>query len=253
MKSPAKACQPVIEGGRIRRFFAERAYFLVFLSLIAVPAVNLLPFAMDSDIKSQCLYFIDIAFGINLFITYRKSIPQWMVGLGIVSGILGSIISAINLSSIPIIIHHVAGISFFCFFSIICYIVFRRVVTYTVSNRETVYAAVSGYLLIGFIAFFLFSELEQIMPGSFVMASDNKPAGPTELFYFAYVTILTIGYGDIAPVTLPARNATILMAVLGYTYSLVFIARIVSDLRRNTKKSEAEDNIVDNVDKPSGK
>ncbi|MCW6652107.1 potassium channel family protein, partial [Yersinia ruckeri] len=40
---------------------------------------------------------------------------------------------------------------------------------------------------------------------------------------------LTVGYGDIVAVSWPARNATILIVLIGYIYSLVFIARIVSD------------------------
>ncbi|MEG2830476.1 MAG: potassium channel family protein [Edwardsiella sp. (in: enterobacteria)] len=40
---------------------------------------------------------------------------------------------------------------------------------------------------------------------------------------------MTVGYGDIVAVSWPARNATILVVLMGYIYSLVFIARIVSD------------------------
>lgn len=40
--------------------------------------------------------------------------------------------------------------------------------------------------------------------------------------------ICTVGYGDIVAVSWPARNATILVILTGYIYSLVFIARIVS-------------------------
>ena len=215
---------------QLRAWCAQHAYVLVFLSLIAVPAVNLIPVAMDSDIKSQWLFFIEVLFGFNLIHTYRRRLPRWLYWFAAACGLVGTLVSAVNLSSIPINIHYVMGGCFFCFFAVTGSVVFRRVVGYTVTNRETLFAALSGYLLIGFIAFFLFSELEQLLPGSFVMTSTGKPAGPNELFYFAYVTILTIGYGDIAPVTWPARNATILMAILGYTYSLVFIARIVNDL-----------------------
>ena len=49
-----------------------------------------------------------------------------------------------------------------------------------------------------------------------------------DLFYFSYITILTVGYGDIVPVSWVARNATILAALAGNMYSLVVISSIVS-------------------------
>ncbi|WP_442899324.1 ion channel [Escherichia sp. MOD1-EC6163] len=50
-----------------------------------------------------------------------------------------------------------------------------------------------------------------------------------DLFYYSFISILTVGYGDIVAASWTARNATILVALVGYIYSLVFIARVVSD------------------------
>ena len=49
-----------------------------------------------------------------------------------------------------------------------------------------------------------------------------------DLFYFSYITILTVGYGDIVPSRWVATNATILAALAGNMYSLVVISSIVS-------------------------
>ncbi|MEC9912579.1 ion channel [Escherichia coli] len=56
-----------------------------------------------------------------------------------------------------------------------------------------------------------------------------------ELFYYSFISILTVGYGDIVAVSWPARNATILMILMGYIYSLIFISRIVSGLSISEK------------------
>lgn len=63
----------------------------------------------------------------------------------------------------------------------------------------------------------------------------SRPAGQgfRDLFYFSYVTILTIGYGDITPHTWVAKNATILVALIAYMYSLVIVAMIVNQFAEN--------------------
>lgn len=230
---------------RIGTLLRNHAFALCFLSLIAVPAVNLLPFAVDTDIKTQFILFAEVFFGYNVIWSMRHMLSIWLVRVAFVTGLTGSIVSAINISPVDLQIKYVLAACFFTFYFILAYAVFKRVLHHTVTNRETLFAALSGYLLIGFIGFFLFMELQQIIPGSFSVTSTGRPAQANELFYFAFVTIMTIGYGDIAPVTWPARNATILMAILGYTYSLVFIARVVNDLgsvsRARMRKTETED------------
>ena len=52
------------------------------------------------------------------------------------------------------------------------------------------------------------------------------------LFYFSYVTILTIGYGDITPNTWIAKNAAVLVGFIAYVYSIVVIATIVGRVQR---------------------
>lgn len=45
-----------------------------------------------------------------------------------------------------------------------------------------------------------------------------------------------IGYGDFSAVTWPAQNAVVLMAIVGYLYGLVFLARVVNDFQRTVPK-----------------
>lgn len=74
----------------------------------------------------------------------------------------------------------------------------------------------------------MFSAIENHMPGAFRGLSNDELQMMNELFYYSFISILTVGYGDIVAVSWPARNATILVVLTGYIYSLVFIARIVS-------------------------
>jgi len=120
---------------------------------------------------------------------------------------------------------------YLCFFGTIMLEVFQQIYHAQMFTAKIVYAAVCGLLLIGYCGYFLFLAIEFHLPGSFIGLGpgDNSI---NDLFYFSYVTILTIGYGDITPKTWIAKNATVLVGFTGYVYSIVVIATIVGRAHR---------------------
>lgn len=98
-------------------------------------------------------------------------------------------------------------------------------------SQKSIVASICGLLLIGCCGFYVFMAIEIYQPGSFSGLGQGTQA-VNDLFYFTYVTILTIGYGDITPQTWIAKNATVLVAFVGYIYSIVVIAAIVGGVRR---------------------
>ncbi|HIV65160.1 MAG TPA: ion transporter [Candidatus Mailhella excrementigallinarum] len=116
---------------------------------------------------------------------------------------------------------------YFAFFAGVTGELFRQLWRMSNAGREAVYAGLSGFLLLGYCSYFLFLGIEFHTPGSFSGLGRNENI-MNDLFYFSYITILTVGYGDIVPVSWVARNATILAALAGNMYSLVVISSIVS-------------------------
>lgn len=116
------------------------------------------------------------------------------------------------------------------FFGSIMFEVFRQIAHAKMFTTKMVYAAVCGLLLIGYCGYFLFLTIEFIQPDSFRGLGPGDQA-INDLFYFSYVTILTIGYGDITPKTWLAKNATVLVGFTGYLYSIV-VALIVGRAHR---------------------
>ena len=115
---------------------------------------------------------------------------------------------------------------YICFFGSIMLEVFRQIYKAHMVTTRIVYAAVCGLLLIGYCGFYLFLAIEFAHPGSFNGLGDGENA-INNLFYFSYITILTIGYGDITPNTWIAKNAAVLVGFIAYIYSIVVIATIV--------------------------
>jgi Ion channel len=94
-------------------------------------------------------------------------------------------------------------------------------------DAERIFAALDAYLLAGVMFGVSYWILEQASPGSFGVS----PAGSftqAKAIYFSFVTITTLGYGDVVPTGDAARGLAILEAVGGQMYLAVLVARLVS-------------------------
>jgi hypothetical protein len=114
-------------------------------------------------------------------------------------------------------------------------------------TRETITGAICAYLLIGSMWAHVFSIVENVSPGSFADNSieANAAAGPEPMrdqadrfTYFSFVTLTTLGYGDITPLSRSARNLTALEAIFGQLYLAVLIARLVGQAQHYKKRDE---------------
>lgn len=98
-------------------------------------------------------------------------------------------------------------------------------------TMNTVFGAVCGYFLLGLFWAFVYVGMEKAEPGtfSFPEALDGDVSERlAELIYFSFVTITTLGYGDITPVRDVARSLVVLEAFIGQVYLVVLVARLVS-------------------------
>ncbi|HEX6770040.1 MAG TPA: potassium channel family protein, partial [Candidatus Binatia bacterium] len=92
-------------------------------------------------------------------------------------------------------------------------------------DAEHLYAALSAYLLAGIFFGLLYWVLEQLRPGTFAAAGEFSRMSA---FYFSFVTLATLGYGDIVPRTDVARGLAIVEGVGGQLFLAVMVARLVS-------------------------
>jgi Ion channel len=92
-------------------------------------------------------------------------------------------------------------------------------------DAERIAAALCVYLLAGIGFGGIFATLEATASGSF---SSPAPIDLGGAVYFSFVTLATLGYGDIVPVSSAARALAVLEAVFGQLYLAVLIARLVS-------------------------
>jgi len=110
------------------------------------------------------------------------------------------------------------------------FVVLEFLIQVTKVDTDTIYASICVYLLMSIAWAFWYSVLYFLEPGSFSeghdLATFGQRAMPGELYY-SLVTLTTLGYGDVAPLTTAARMSAALEAVFGQIYVIVLVARLV--------------------------
>jgi hypothetical protein len=99
-----------------------------------------------------------------------------------------------------------------------------------VVDRERLYAGLSAYLLAGIFFGVFYWVLERTWPGSLAIPGEGAQSNFSLVLaiYYSFVTLATLGYGDIVPRSEVARGLAIVEAVAGQLYLAVMIARLVS-------------------------
>ena len=96
------------------------------------------------------------------------------------------------------------------------------------ADIEMISAAVCYYLLVGINWGFIYQLIELTGPGSFQFGQTGSENVTFDLLYFSFVTMTTLGYGDIQPISEPARAWAILQALFGQFFIAVVVARLVA-------------------------
>ncbi|MCI5052661.1 MAG: potassium channel family protein [Simkaniaceae bacterium] len=113
-----------------------------------------------------------------------------------------------------------------------CSILARVILNATVT-LETLRGTICVYFLIAFAFAFIYYLIEFLIPGSFHLIDKDASFYAhnhylSEMLYFSFVTLLTIGYGDIAARLDIAQTFTIIEGIVGQFYIAILVARLVA-------------------------
>lgn len=123
---------------------------------------------------------------------------------------------------------NLAGAAFF--FALIYLISRALLVEQKQVTGETLWAAINVYLLLGMLFAFLYNIVTIVEPGAISGGMlDTRPASGDQAFlYYSFVTMTTLGYGDILPKIQIAAALAYVQALIGQLYVAILIARLVS-------------------------
>lgn len=114
---------------------------------------------------------------------------------------------------------------YFLYFLLISFKVYQKIFTTRAVSSEMMAAVLCGFILLCLTGAILFITIEVNYPHSYA----NVASGISRfqnLSYFSFTTLLTIGYGDITPITLLAKRAVMLVGLAGHIYT-VFLTGII--------------------------
>ncbi len=149
------------------------------------------------------------------------SVGMTFVLIGITLNVL-----SVNLPSQVFVYGSFAALFGFLLIAISCTL--KQVVVGTEISANRLVGAVCIYLLLGVIWAVAYTVLNMISPGSFQgfsLLADR--AWDSEWLYFSFVTMTTLGYGDISPISATARSLAYMQAVFGQLYVAILVAGLV--------------------------
>lgn len=104
----------------------------------------------------------------------------------------------------------------------------RFVLTASSVNSEVLCASISAYLLLGFLWTLAYWLVAELVPNAFAFSGSDTSLKGFNGLYFSFVTMSTVGYGDITPLAKVARMLAAAQATTGSLYIAVLIARLVT-------------------------
>ena len=132
-------------------------------------------------------------------------------------------------------------LSFFCFNMFITVFMIRHIARSKNVTLNNLISSINAYLLIGVLGALLLAMEEILRKIGFhldaggINFAGSGAQGFHDYLYFSFVTMTTLGYGDVTPVSSFAKSTTIIIAVAGQLYLTILVAMLVAKFLRRTK------------------
>lgn len=184
------------------------------------------------------IFFVNAPFAISILLltlhTSRapKRVMRWgyylstfvMLVAGI--GLVGTIVQGGDPTSTPDWYGAVTGIISVLVILYLPVAILRRILGHEKVTIETILGALCVYLLLGFIFAGIFGTVDSISASTFALPHSQNSAA--NLTYLSFITLTTVGFGDVVPNGDFARSIVIFEALIGQVFLLTMLARLVS-------------------------
>ncbi|MCB0696888.1 MAG: hypothetical protein KDC07_05965 [Chitinophagaceae bacterium] len=134
-----------------------------------------------------------------------------------------------------------ADVIYMIYFLLITIEVFRQIAVARTIDFNMVAGSFCGFIMLAMVGSFILTIIEVVNPGAFSGINTNSFNETfQDLIYYSFVSILTIGYGDILPVSQTARKASMLLGIVGYFYNIFVIGITISTFMQQRRGPRPE-------------
>lgn len=125
-----------------------------------------------------------------------------------------------------IILEHSTNILFWIYIAVH---LLKFILNQSIVTTELIYAALAVYFIYGLAWASTYMVIETSHPASFSISNIDSPNQNLifQMWYFSMVTLTTVGYGDISPISMVARVFVVLEAIMGQFYIAILIANLI--------------------------
>src|SRR6516165_1961290 len=226
--------------GYWRRAYSERRFgvlLVILVVLLAGPPV-LLGFGLSEAWFDGLMALLLVAAILSLCFERHQRLFALLLGIPTVLLSLGGHALPGEASAPVLFAGHLCEVLFLFGASVL---IVKSLVSAPTLQFDSILGAVCGYLFVGLGWAVLYAMIEGFRPDSFQISpkliTGGEPARPLPhvLTYFSFVTLTTVGYGDISPVSPATRTLAWMEAVTGQFYLAVIVAGLVSVLAAKGK------------------
>ncbi len=212
----------------LRKVLYPQRFTIFLVSLIAILFGSLIvPPKLQELVFGPLFFIINILAGTLLISKKKRQRKNFIVMLLLT---MLTYVFAILFEPEAVNFTYVRFIILFVFYSMVTLEIIGQVWRSMHVNKNVILGLISGYICLGLLGFFICTSIELLAPGSFngLVPREINPVENTEgLVYYSYITLMTIGYGDIVPVTRVARSASMLIGLIGQIYLVILTAIVV--------------------------
>ncbi|AZQ61583.1 hypothetical protein EI427_04865 [Flammeovirga pectinis] len=218
----------IVINTKIRDFLEESRYVILLIAYFLVLWVPIIFQSFNISDELSDISLVVLMFAILNFI--RKAKFYNKITLVITFFIITGRSASVGTESDSVNIAN--WIAMLIYFSIFLTILLKQVWSSKSVNMNTILGAIAGYIQIGVIEFILFKICDAYFDGK----AFNTTVSIADIIYFSFVTLTTVGYGDITPVVDEARAFSVIFAMVGQFYMAILMALLVGKYQQEHSK-----------------
>jgi len=206
----------------MRKRLHSHRYILLLISLLLILFVP--SFIKDDEFRSNISsYFLMLNVLVGfLILGNTRSIRTRIIQLIFAFTLLMKLLVILGMEGIQLL----SAILYIIYFIAISIHVYRDIYMTKEVDSKMLAAVFCGFIMLGVLASFAFLTIESINPGSFSGLTVTRKAF-NDLIYFSFISLLTIGYGDITPASEIAKSMSVFAGLLGHFYTVIVTGIII--------------------------